>query len=220
MPILGYATIPLPNGLLRVPVASIGDAPGPPIIRAQTALGKGQLGLVDRGDVRASGVTVQTQYGQLAIARDVRMRIDHTGSWVHSSQVYLGRTSWNRVTRIEAYVAAAWAELHCDAVHILFDPLECIYIRLRLEVAPVPSGVRRYGDWQLSASRCGRHYGELQHNSVRIDPAASGGLAIGGLPPAQYDVWVVMGTWITQEGSGAGIQASQFRVTSWSEIAA
>lgn len=227
MAILGYAVIPTPAGSVQVPVASIGDAPGPPILRAQTARGKGQLGLVDRGDVRASGATIQTQYGKLAIAKDVRQRIDHLGSWTTSGSgsfrsLYLGRTTFNRVGAIEvAFWGSApvfkeqgtWARLGCNSMHILFDPLECIHAHVRIRTEAGASG------WQLESSNCGRHYGELPPFSPNnVSTAVNGVARLDGLPPGQYDVWVDIEAWVTQEGSGAGVDFVGIGVNRWSEI--
>lgn len=227
MAILGYAVIPTPDGNLEVPVASLGDAPGPPILRVQTPLGKGQLGLVHRDDVRASGFIVETQYGKLAVAKDIRSQIEHTGLWqaggfgYTSARVYLGRTVLNRVTRIEVTVgqtgSGTWGDLGCNALHILFDPLECIHIRLRIEVTPTGGTGSMASTWQLQSSNCGRHYGELQANDVEV--YASGTMVFDPIPPRQYDVWAAIEGWVTQEGSGAGVDGVHIAVTKWVEIA-
>ena len=225
MAILGYAVVPTPDGELEVPVVSIGEAPGPPILRVQTPLGKGQIGLVQEGDVRASPLFVETQYGKLAIAKDVRNRIEHTGLWraggfnLTWASAYLGRTQLNRVTRIEVTVDGrdTWGDLGCDAVHVAFDPLECIHVRLRIEVTPVGGGGSMVSPWQLQSSNCGRHYGELQANDVDVN--VSGTMVFDRLPPRQYDVWAAIEGWVTQEGRGAGVDGVQITVVKWVEIA-
>ena len=195
---------------ILIPVVGLGESPLRSFIFAQVGSTKGEVALVDPDDVRASKAIFSMGGVKYAIAKDYRRQITHTGPWTGTSSVSVGTTTFNRVTEIRANIEAS-ASLHCNAVHVAFDPLECLTLEVRIKAGSYTSS------WQLRSQKCGRHYGEFQSNS--FSHSISGTVVLSGLPPGTYSVTVELQVTLTQEGSGAGISSRSLKVSSWTEYA-
>lgn len=119
-------TIPITQDgqVIQIPVVNLGASPVPSKLRAyKDGVGFGEVPLVYPDDNRASKLRVRQDGVTYAIAKDERVSITHTGSWDvrmpglflssdYRLSVYLGRTQFNRATRVE--VTVDWLRVSMD----------------------------------------------------------------------------------------------------------
>lgn len=222
MGVIGYHVFNGPAGKVSVPIVEIGDGPGPPILRHHTATGTGQFALVERGDNRASGYSVYTHKGLFALAKDARTEIRYDPNrsvsvggahWESgkTSRVLLGRTFFNRVTRLAASLRLG-ANSYCTTWDIDAHWEQTTGYAWMEAIGPTTKASSA-----VTVTAAGHHPGFSAWWQTGWQ-YASGDVAID-LPAGQYDVYLcVKFTWAGTPHSGSAGEASALCST-WKEIA-
>lgn len=222
MGVIGYIPIDHPSGRIDIPIVGPGESILPSRVRARRGGSTGEPSIVYPEDVRASPLVIRQGGVVYAVAYDTRTEIGYApnrsvstsstrSSPVHTASVLLGRTYFNRVTRLEASLTAK-AQSYCTT----WDSLS------NFEQTTAAAWIRAVGPVTLDSSKvavtAGGNHPVFSAWWTTGWKSSSGNVALD-VPAGTYDVYLyVQCTWAGTGHPGSAGDAIA-TCSTWKEIA-
>lgn len=217
MSVIGQIPVRQGGSTVLIPVVSLGESPLTSKLRARIGGKTGELPLVYPDDNRASKIRVRQGNVTYCVAKDARTEITHTGITItHNRREYseksatVGKTTFNRVTQIEATlkVGIRW---NCTTWSLL-SPYHTGYCWGWISVSGTTSATS-----EKIAHQHGENHDIASSNFWTKWYYKTGTVKLT-LPPGSYTVtlWIAVNTSQNHDGLRA---YGSVELVSWKEIA-